>query len=100
MQIKSVSGITCYVKDLKKTIEFYEALGFDFKQKEATHAKGYINWFWIDFVAVPTETKEEFLKEANSVNKGAGIYVNLSVDNVDDFYKGVVEKGMKPSSEP
>ncbi len=98
--MKSVSGLTCYVKDLNKTISFYEALGFVFRKKEETHATGYVNWFWIDFVLAPKEDKEEFKDDANAKNKGAGMYIGISVEDVDAFYTGVLEKGMKPSSEP
>jgi len=28
MKVNGISGITCYVEDLAKTGEFYEALGF------------------------------------------------------------------------
>jgi predicted lactoylglutathione lyase len=37
MKMKSIAGITCYVGDLKKTAEFYEAMGFQFKDKEPDH---------------------------------------------------------------
>ncbi len=100
MKIKSVSGITCYVKDINKTVKFYETLGFDFKKKEIDHATCYSNWFWIDFISIASENKPEFQKEANLSNKGAGLFLYLSVDNVDDFYKGILSKGLKPSSEP
>jgi hypothetical protein len=28
MKLNSISGITCYVEDLSRTAEFYEAIGF------------------------------------------------------------------------
>jgi catechol 2,3-dioxygenase-like lactoylglutathione lyase family enzyme len=88
------------VKDLKKTMKFYEALGFDFKKKDTTHATGYSNWFWIDFLPADTEEKSAFQKEAHATHKGAGLYIYLSVDNVDACYKDLISKGLKPSSEP
>lgn len=100
MKIKSVSGITCYVKDLSKTVKFYETLGFEFKKREANHATGYSNWFWIDFLSVNKEDKPKFKEEANLNNKGAGLYIYLSVDNVDEFYRHLLSRGLKPSSEP
>ncbi len=100
MKIKSVSGLTCYVKDLQKTVKFYETLGFDFKKKETNHATAYSNWFWIDFLSIASEDKPEFQKEANHENKGVGLFIYLSVDDVDEFYKELLEKGLKPSSEP
>ncbi len=100
MKIKSVSGFTIYVKDLDKTVKFYEGLGFDFKKKAENRATGYMNWYSIDFVAADKETNPEFLKEAKSENRGNGIYINLSVDDVDGAYKQLVSEGLKPSSEP
>jgi catechol 2,3-dioxygenase-like lactoylglutathione lyase family enzyme len=100
MKIKSVAGINCYVKDLNKTANFYETLGFEVKKREANHVTIYLNWFWIDFLAIDKEDKPEFQKEANLSNKGAGLYLYISVDNVDDFYNDLVAKGFKPKSEP
>jgi catechol 2,3-dioxygenase-like lactoylglutathione lyase family enzyme len=100
MKMKSVSGVTCYVKDLNQTIEFYEALGFDFKKRESDNATAYLNWFWINFVATAEEQKPEFQEEANAEKKGSGIFVNISVEDVDEFYQGVIAKGLTPSSEP
>jgi uncharacterized glyoxalase superfamily protein PhnB len=100
MKIKSVSGISCYVKNLSKTVKFYEALGFEVKKKDATHITVYSNWFWIDFIAMDKEARPEFKKEAQLSSKGTGVFTYLSVDNVDEFYKELVSKGMKPSSEP
>ncbi len=59
-----------------------------------------MNWFWIDFIAIDKEDKPEFQKEAHLDNKGAGLYLYISVDNVDDFYNDLVAKGFKPKSEP
>ena len=100
MKLKSVAGIVCYVKDINKTAKFYEALGFEFKEKEAGRLLTYLNWFWINFLAIDSEEKKEFQKEANLENKGAGLYLYISVENVDDFYKGLISKGLKPSSKP
>ncbi|MFA9289464.1 MAG: VOC family protein [Weeksellaceae bacterium] len=100
MKMKSISGVTCYVNDLAKTIEFYTALGFDFKKQDAKRATGYVNWFWVDFVLISAEEKPEFQKEAQLDNKGAGVFLNISVDDVDAFHAGALEKGLKPASDP
>lgn len=100
MNIKSVSGLTCYVQDLDRTVRFYELLGFDFKQQDERHAKGYINWFWIDFVPADSETKAEFKKDALATKKGDGLYTYLGVDDIDAAYGELIAKGFKPSSEP
>ena len=100
MNIKSVSGITCYVKNLGKTAKFYEALGFEIKKRETDHITAYSNWFWMDFLAMDKEEKSEFKKEAKLGNKGAGQFLYLSVESVDEFHKYLRSKGLKPSSEP
>jgi catechol 2,3-dioxygenase-like lactoylglutathione lyase family enzyme len=100
MDLKSVSGFTCYVKDIKKTAEFYKALGFKLEKQEADYLLVRLNWFGIDFRAAGSEDKAEFQKEAVAEPKGAGIFINVSVGDVDEFYKGVLAKGLKPSSEP
>lgn len=100
MKIKSVSSLTCFVKNLDDTRAFYEALGFDFKKGNNTSITGYINWFSIEFVAIVAMQSEEFKKDAEVPVKGSGIYINLSVDDVDAVYKECIEKGLTPSSEP
>ena len=100
MKIKSVAGFTCYVKNLNRTVKFYKALGFLFRKREPQHATAYSNWFWIDFLVIDKETRPEFRKEAKLKNKGGGVFIYLSVDNVDAFYKSLLAKGLKPASEP
>ena len=98
--MKSVTGIVCYVKDINKTAKFYEALGFQFDKREPDHVSIRLNWFWIDFHPQDKEDKPEFQKEAELSNKGAGLFLYISVENVDDFYKSLLSKGLKPSNEP
>lgn len=100
MKMKSVAGIVCYVKDIQKTATFYETLGFQIEEKKKEHLSIRLNWFWIDFEAQDKEDKPEFQEEANLTNKGAGLFIYISVDNVDEFYKGLLAKKLKPSSQP
>ena len=93
MKIKSVSGIACYVKNLNKTITFYETLGFETKNQDATHATLYSNWYWIDFLVIG---KDERAKAEN----GAGTLLYLSVDNVDEFHAYLISNKLKPATKP
>ena len=92
MKIKGVSGITCYAKNLSKTVKFYETMGFETKKSDATHATLYSKWFWIDFLAIAKNERTEFIRNTDLGNKGAGVFLYLSVDNVDDFHKLVLPK--------
>ena len=100
MRMKSVAGVTCYVKDLNETAQFYETLGFEIKKRELSYLTIYLNWFWMNFVLISKEEKPEFQKEATLSNKGAGVFLYISVENVDEAYNDLVAKGLKPSSEP
>ena len=97
MKLKSAAGIVCYVKDVKKTVKFYQALGFTFKKNKPDHATGYINWFWIDFLQSSKEKKSGFKDDANAKHKGDGLYLYLSVDDVDKAYKDLKAKKFTPS---
>ena len=88
------------MQDIARTAEFYEALGFRVGERRDDCLKIYLNWFWMQFNTIGSEAKEEFLKEAQAEPKGAGLYVNIAVDDADEFYKAVLAAGIKPSSEP
>jgi len=97
MKIKAVSGFTCHVKNLNKTVKFYEALGFEQKKKENGHATLYSNWFWMDFLPIG---KDERANASKGADLGAGISIYMSVDNVDEFHKQLLAKGLKPRTKP
>jgi predicted lactoylglutathione lyase len=91
MDLKSVSGLTFFVKDIDKSAKFYKALGFRIEKHEKDYLLVRLNWFSMDFVA---EGK------ASSEPKGAGLCVNISVGDVDEFYAQAKKAGLKPASEP
>lgn len=97
MKIKAVSGFTCHVKNLSKTVKFYEALGFENRKQDANHATLYSNWFWIDCLAIGKDERTESTKGADL---GAGISIYMSVDNVDEFHAHLLAKGLKTKTKP
>jgi catechol 2,3-dioxygenase-like lactoylglutathione lyase family enzyme len=100
MKVNSISGLTCYVKDLAKTGEFYEAIGFRRGKEEEDRARFYVNWFFVTFIAQDQEDDPQFRKEAKLKTKGSGLFLYIKVDDIEDFYKGVVSAGMEPEGEP
>lgn len=102
MKLNSVSGLVFAVKDLDKTIDFYEKVGFIFKDKEPTHAKAYLNWFWLEFVQQDALEPTVFMKAANVASKerGIGQFVEISVQGTDECYEAFKAKGLKPLNEP
>jgi catechol 2,3-dioxygenase-like lactoylglutathione lyase family enzyme len=100
MKVNSISGITCYVEDLSRTAELYEAIGFRRGKEEPDRVTFYVNWFFVTFMAQDREENAEVRKDAELPAKGSGLYLYIKVDDVEDFHKAVLSKGMKPVGEP
>lgn len=98
--MENIAGIVAYVKDTAKTAEFYKALGFEFDKNEPDHVSIHLGDFWMDFHPQDKEDKPDFQKEAVLEPKGAGLFLYIKVNNVDEYYKEILSRGLKPSSEP
>lgn len=92
MDLKSVSGLTFFVKDIEKTAEFYKTLGFKIQKQDKDYLLVRLNWFSMDFVAESSSAK--------AAPKGAGLCINVSVGDVDKFYEGAIAKGLIPAGKP
>jgi catechol 2,3-dioxygenase-like lactoylglutathione lyase family enzyme len=90
MKVSSVSGITFHVRDLSRTAEFYEELGFRRGKEEPGRLTLWVNWFFVTFVA----------DEGARDTKGVGAFTYVKVDDVDDYYNALVSKGLRPEAEP
>jgi catechol 2,3-dioxygenase-like lactoylglutathione lyase family enzyme len=100
MKLNSISGINCYVQDLARTAEFYETLGFRRGKEESDRLTFYVNWFFVTFTSEDQDEDAELQSGARLANRGAGLFLHLKVDDIEDFYNGVVSKGMNPAGEP
>ncbi len=100
MKLKAASGYACYVSDLEKSAKFYEKLGLLVKKRTSERLIIYLNWYRIDLVAIDNESSPEIKSEINSDNKGNGVFLYFSVDDVDETYKELLSLGIKPDSEP
>jgi catechol 2,3-dioxygenase-like lactoylglutathione lyase family enzyme len=100
MKVNSISGISCYVEDLDRTVEFYESLGYRRGKEEPGRATLYVNWFFMTFIAQDSESDAELRKEAQQPAKGSGMYVHIKVDDIEAFHKDVLAAGLKPEGEP
>ncbi len=99
----SISGYIQYVTDVAKTTKFYEKLGFMIVDKENDFAKVRINWFTVEFIQKEKAEETIFAKDKEKDNNnigGDGLYILVRVANVDEFYKGVIDIGLKPISAP
>ncbi len=100
MKAKSVSGFSIYVKDIETTAKFYDMLGFLKSKQESGYLSLRMNWYFVDFHQEDKKEVPEFYKEKDLNNKGEGIFIYLSVDDVDAYHKFLVDQGIKPASEP
>jgi catechol 2,3-dioxygenase-like lactoylglutathione lyase family enzyme len=91
MKVNSISGITCHVEDLARSAEFYETIGFRRGKEELDRVTFYVNWFFVTLVAQDW---------TDLPGKGAGLFLYIKVDDIEDFYKAVLSKGLKPAAEP
>lgn len=74
MKPKSAAGVVIRVKDIAKSVDFYETIGLNFKRKQANRATGYLNWFWIELLPAS--------KEAELGSSNTALY--FSVDDLDE----------------
>ena len=100
MKVSSVSGLVFLVKDLDVTAKFYDKLGFRFGKRTDNRLTVYVNWFSVDFVTVSKDDKPVVQKEDSLANKGADVYIMVSVLIVDEFYAEAIKEGFKPLGEP
>jgi catechol 2,3-dioxygenase-like lactoylglutathione lyase family enzyme len=100
VKLNSISGVSCFVKDLDTTAEFYESLGFRVGNRDPDRLTCYVNWFWITFIAQDGEVDADRRKDAKASNRGAGQYLYIKVDDLDGCCEEIVGRGLKPDGEP
>ena len=100
MKPNSISGISYYVRDLSRTAEFYETLGFRRGKEESDRLTFYVHWFFVTVIDGDREVDADRPKEAERASKGAGVHLHVKVDDIEDFHGSVVSKGMTPEGEP
>lgn len=93
--ITSISSLLFFVKDLDATFDFYKTLGFNVEKKDGT-VFFYVNWFKVTFI----DKEHSTFKSGFEGEMGRGMFTYVKVDDVDAFYKFVIDKGIKPSGEP
>lgn len=100
MKVKSVSGFSLYVKNLEETAKFYDLLGFLKSKQEPEYLSVRMNWYFVDFHQQDKKDVPDFYKETDLSKKGEGIFLYMSVDDVDAYYDFLIQQGLKPESKP
>jgi catechol 2,3-dioxygenase-like lactoylglutathione lyase family enzyme len=91
MKVNSISGITCHVEDLAKAAEFSETIGFRRGKEESDRVTFYVNWFSVTLVSQ---------HQAEASTKGAELFLYIKADDVEEFHRAALSKGLKPAGEP
>jgi catechol 2,3-dioxygenase-like lactoylglutathione lyase family enzyme len=89
MKISSISGLVYPVRDLDRTAEFYEQLGFRLGKRDDHQLTCYVNWFWLTFTTEPDQA-----------GPGGDTTLYLKVEDIDDFYGAVLAQELHPETEP
>lgn len=93
-----VTNILLWVQENKLSEKFYKKLGFDVVRSDDTHSVVRLNDFELVLVNMRDET--EFARDSMSSEKGRGVYIYVTVDDVDVTYEKMKAEGFKPHSEP
>ena len=87
MKLSSISGVTYDVKDLARTAEFYETIGFRRGKEEPGRVTFYVNWFFVTFVAHDEEASGE---------PGSGVHLYIKVDDLEASRQALLSYGLTP----
>jgi catechol 2,3-dioxygenase-like lactoylglutathione lyase family enzyme len=100
--LKAFNLLGLYAKDLSASISFYKTLGFELASNDGSIAEMKLGGMRIQFVAQETarDQDESFQKDAFGEPKGTGVYINIEVSDIDDYYDQLIQNGIKPSTEP
>jgi catechol 2,3-dioxygenase-like lactoylglutathione lyase family enzyme len=90
MKVNCISGITCHVEDLAKVAEFYETIGLR-RGKEESDRVTFYELFSVTLVSQ---------HQAEASTKGAGLFLYIKVDDIEEFHRAALSNGLKPAGEP
>ena len=97
----SVSGVILLIHDIEASAKFYEALGFEVRKRvPKVSVTACLDNFWIEMLLSSMVVTEEFKNDVAVTPKGAGQYIHFQVEDVDEFFKYIVEKELSPASKP
>jgi len=98
--MSKVAGVILLVDNIEQSVAFYQKLGFSVTEERPQIATVVnLDKFWIELLHKSKVVSAEYKADIDQ-QKGAGIYLQVNVSDIDAFYEAVVKKGVKPSSKP
>lgn len=93
-----VTGLVLWVQENRISEKFYKKLGFEVITSDEEHSVIGLDGFELTLVNMRDDQK--FEKDSMSSAKGRGMYIYISVDDVNQTYKDLVSQGFKPATKP
>jgi len=101
IRMNNVAGIILLVNELEVSADFYQKLGFTVTKKVPdTAITVSFGSFWIELLHKSKVVSEEYTEDIPNPQKGAGIYLQIQVDNTDRYFEEISNKGIMPAGSP
>ena len=97
MQFKKLFAVGLLVEDLQRSVEFYQKLGVNVREKDKGFA--HVNLDGVDFALLQKEEARELFSPEN-IRKGGSVIISFEVKNVKEFCRKIQKKGITPFSGP
>jgi catechol 2,3-dioxygenase-like lactoylglutathione lyase family enzyme len=98
MESMRITNLLFWVQENRLSEKFYKKLGFTVKSSTDDASIMSLGDFGITLVNMRDE--EKFNKDSLTAEKGRGMYLYISVENVDVAYKELLDAGFQPSTKP
>lgn len=99
--MKKINGLILIVKNIEKSLDFYNVLGFSIRNKiEGIAVTVSIDNFWIELLKETEVVTAEYKKGLNSNQRGVGSFLQIEVDDVDKYHNELLKKGIKSNDHP
>lgn len=99
--MKKINGLILIVENIEKSLDFYKKLGFSIINKiEDVAVTVSIDNFWIELLKKSEVVTTEYKKGLNSKQRGVGSFLQIEVENTDEYYDELIKKGIKSNDHP
>ena len=99
--MNNVAGIIFLVSDLEVSKEFYSKLGFELMSEvEDVAIKVNLGGFWIELLNKNAVMTQVYKDDANGTTFGNGAYLQIGVEDINEFYNEVIKNGFEVQNEP
>jgi uncharacterized glyoxalase superfamily protein PhnB len=95
--LKSLNTILLYCSDQKASARFYQSLGFAVDLNDQIMLPVTLGGFTIQLL---DQSRAYFQQDARRREKGTGVFIEIEVEDIDGYYRSLVDKGLHPASEP